>query len=155
MSRSRCRRLGKKKPGSFLPGGLLEGSQTTGSEVTLNAEVEGQGVLRLERQGRWRVRSTRVEGRRAGETRREVGPDGFRRERQVLDRSPPGDATKHRDGVVRVAAVSTGVGNRQSVGLAVFRPGSVVIANPTHAAEQAARPVRIPVVVERAADAIC
>src|SRR6185437_9635604 len=77
------------------------------------------------------------------------------RERQVLDGGPTGDTTQHRGTEVRVASEATRTcHNGCRVSGAVVGRRSAVITNPTHATEQARRPVRIPVVVERATNTI-
>src|SRR5437868_3322069 len=97
----------RKTPDSFLPGVLSRCVRRSGSEVTLSANVEGHGVLVLELVGdATRLRSTRSSSRRdgAGVLLIEVGPHDFRRERQVLDRSPAGNQAELRHVEVRVAA---------------------------------------------------
>src|SRR4051812_46022121 len=127
------------------------------SEVTLSADVEREHVLvgelvasALSRTG---LRSCRSEGSRTGELLVEVEPHDFSRERQVLDGSPAGDQTELRYVEVRITDEIRANSLARSIHCADQALGSVVIANLRVAAEQAGRPVRIPVVVERATDA--
>ena len=117
-----------------------------GSEVALNADVQGDRILVLEVVLRDRLGSRRCESRRPGELLVEVEVEDFRRERQVRDRSPAGDKAHHRDVEVGVAAeVRTEAGGNE--GRADEEFCRVVIVDLGVAAEQAARPVGIPVVV--------
>src|SRR6267378_8320170 len=97
-------------------------------------------------------------------------PLDFARERQVLDRGPAGDHAELRDVEVGVTAVGTdtrytglaGVAGRECGAIGALGRGgsctqqivirSAVIPDRRVATEQAARPVRIPVVIERAAE---
>src|SRR5262249_46535506 len=91
----------------------------------------------------------------------EVEPQDFRREREVLDGSPAGYKTELRDVEVGVASVVDGfvcriVTSCRSAGAverAIYGLGSVVVTNSRIAAEQAGRPVGVPVVVEGTTDA--
>jgi hypothetical protein len=83
----------------------------------------------------------------------QVGPHRFGREREVRDRSPSGDHTNLGDVEVRIAGVSDALTrNRHAISRAILGPGSAVIPHKADAAEQAARPIWIPVVVERTAE---
>src|SRR5258705_5530041 len=162
QARFYCRKL-RKTPAVSCGGSLRACDGRSGSEVTLNANVERDGVLVLELVGGRRLGSRRRQHGSAGEVLIEVEPHHFGRERQVLDRCPAGDHAELRDVIVRVAAeVRGGVRGGQlvrcdigSTKLALGR-GDVeriaVVAHGGEAAEQARRPVRIPVVVERTAD---
>src|ERR1700744_1956305 len=132
----------KKKPRQLPAGVLLRVLvRYRGSEVALNANVERNRVLVLVAVERGRLTGRRGEGRTTGEALVQMGPDGFRREGQVLDGGPPGDRAEFRDAEVRVAGVgAVQTGNAGAVGSAVLLRGSTVVTNPAHAAEQARRP---------------
>src|SRR6266702_7193719 len=130
----------------------------SGSEVTLSANVEGHGVLVLEHINRRRLRSSRGRERRTGELLVEGGPHDFGRERQVLDRSPAGHDADLGDVEVRVTAEvdglcteTTSTGDKR---VTEEQLRGTVVTNGRVAAEQARRPVRIPVVVERTTDTV-
>src|SRR5215207_4699055 len=135
-----------------LPPGVL---RCSGSEVALGSELNQDRVLILELVERGRLRSARCEHRRAGHLLVEVEPLDFARERQVLDRGPTGNHAKLRGVEVGV----TGVGTRSltrmadAEGSAVSAlgrgavSGAAVVPDGRVAAEQAGRPVRIPVVI--------
>jgi hypothetical protein len=159
----------RKTPGSFLPRVY---SQTvlvlvgrSRSEVTLNAHIERERTLVAEDVGRSCGSRLDLESgaRRAGRSTRhvgvEVGVQNFRAERQVLDRSPTGRETDFGDreaGVtVRESAVKRICDDtraRSDVACAPSRLAGVVIAQLGGTAEQAGRPFRAPVVVERTTD---
>src|ERR1700744_4645827 len=92
----------RQLPAGDSPGGLY---QVVRSEVALNANVERNSVLALEGVGSDRLRGNRAERGRSLEAGVGVGPDGFRRERQVLDGGPTGHKAQLRERVVRVAGV--------------------------------------------------
>ena len=155
----------KKTPGSFLPGAFLIMISVgrLGSEVALNADVQADSVLVLVLVDRGRLRSSRGQKGRADELLVKMEPHHFRRERQVLDGSPAGDQTELRDVVVGVAAVVCArigqLDGRVVVGTPLTLPrGEVGVAaavpNRSVGAEQAGRPVGIPVVVECTTDTV-
>jgi hypothetical protein len=151
---SRRRSCKRKNPQQFPAGGPLV-VRRSGSEVALNANVEGGGVLVVEGKGLNRLRSTRRERGTAREALGQMGPDGFSRERQVLDRRPSGHDTQHRDGVVRIAGISyTLAGDHGAESTTYIGRRSGVIPHPARTAEQAARPIWIPVVVEGTTDTV-
>src|SRR5215510_167774 len=126
-----------------------------GSEVTLNADVQADSVLVLELVPGLRLGSRRGEDGTASQLLVEIEVQDFGRERQVLDRSPAGDHADLRDVEVRVAAEVGAERCKACAGEGLADKGfrRVVVTDPGIAAEQAGRPVRIPVVVERTADA--
>src|SRR5207244_601965 len=158
----------RKTPGSCLPG-VHQSVRRSGSEVALNADVERDGVLVLELVDGGRLRSTGADTRN-NTTRThtrggarillvEVEPLDFRRERQVLDGGPTSDHTELRRVEVRIAGVGHALadmadGERSAVD--ALRGGQVthgaVVTDRGVAAEQAGRPVGIPVVVECTTD---
>lgn len=136
------------------------------------ADLEQDGVLILELVERVRLRRGRREHRGTRHLLVEVEPLDFARERQVLDGCPPEVGAELRD--VKVGVTGVGAGRSADQCLARMAGGeggavgalgrggsrteqivvrSAVIADSRVATEQARRPVRIPVVVERAADA--
>src|SRR5258708_9786980 len=119
------------------------------SEVTLNAATKREGslvlVLVASALGRTGLRSCRSKSGGAGELLVEVEPNELSRERQVLDRSPAGDCTELRYVEVRVADEVAANSLAGSIDGAEVSLGRVVIANGGVLAEDAGRPVRIPV----------
>src|SRR5712664_448093 len=152
---NRCAGRTKKKPRQFPAGGFAwRLVRRSGSEVTLSANVEGHGVLVLVLVDGRRLGSRRGQDSRTSELLVEGGPQDFGRERQVLDGSPAGNKTKHRDVEVRITSEIraynlTGAVVRTNVSLR-----GAIVTNRGVAAEQARRPVRIPVVVERTTDTV-
>src|SRR5258705_6746307 len=154
-------RLIKRKPPAVSRGRFSWRSvvRRSGSEVALNANVQSHRVLVLELVDLDRLRSRRRQRRSTTEILVEVEQHYFGRERQVLDRSPAGDNTELRDVEVRVAAeINRRVNTKDqaigpSVGKAILALGSgevklaAAITDRGPAAEQARRPVWIPVVV--------
>src|SRR5882672_1475813 len=146
-----------EKPRTVSRPGLFYSSvRRLRSEVTLSANVERDRVLVLILVNRGGLRSRGRQGRGTGEVLVEAGIHHFGREGQVLDGGPAGDRTNLEYREVGVAAEvsrfgshTTGAGN---VGVAVSRLCGAVITNPRRAAEQAGRPVGIPVVVVGATD---
>src|SRR5712664_475252 len=154
---NRCAGRTKKNPRQFPAGGFAwRLVRRSGSEVTLSANVEGHGVLVLELVDSRGLGSRRAQDSRTSELLVEVGPHDFGRERQVLDRSPASDHADLGDVEVRITAVVC-AGERNSgggKGRAHVELRSAVIPHGRVAAEQARRPVRIPVVVERTTDTV-
>src|ERR1700750_436578 len=98
----------EKPPAVSRRGSLRDLVRRRGSEVALNAKIERNRVLVLERVDV--VGGLAVADRECAETAEallQMHPDRLGRERQVLDRGPTGDHTQFRSSVVRVA----GVGN--------------------------------------------
>src|SRR6267378_7658224 len=134
------------------------------SEIALNANVERNGVLILELVNCVRLRRKSGEERGTSELLVEVEPLDFSRERQVLDGGPTGHEAQLIDVEVRVTRVVrrlAEVSSRTGITTSSGREGerrakqelcSVVIPHRRCAAEQARRPVWIPVVVVRAAE---
>ena len=96
---------------------------------------------------RW-LRSTRGEDRGTLDVLVKHEVHGFSRERQVLDGGPASDKTNLSRAEVRVAACDSSLVERRN-SCAEVRPSHIVVPHPSRTAEQARRPVRIPVVVER------
>src|ERR1700741_2748024 len=124
----------RKTPGSCLPGAVQRVSRS-GSEVTLSADVERNGVLVLELVGGVRLRRHVGERRSAGELLVEPEVHDFRRERQVLDRSPASYNTNLIDVEVGVAGVVSRLGSGATgrctvgVGVAVVGLDGVVVTD--------------------------
>src|SRR5712664_536923 len=152
---NRCAGRTKKKPRQFPAGGFAwRLVRRSGSEVTLSANVEGHGVLVLVLIDGRRLGSRRGQDSRTSELLVEGGPQDFGRERQILDGSPAGNKTKHRDVEVRITGEIRAYNLASRVVGAGEELRSAVIPHGRVAAEQARRPVRIPVVVERTTDTV-
>ena len=133
---------------------LKRGRQSR-SEVTLGPKLQRNRILILEFVHRGRLRRGRRQRRRSGKTLIEMKPHDFGRERQIFDRDPAGNHAELRNVEVRIA----GVGDSQprngcAIGSAVGSLGRAVIANGRVAAEQAGRPLWIPIMGERTADTV-
>ena len=155
----------RKTPDAFGPEfSCRDLVRRSGSEVALSANVERDRVLVLELiESRSACGAAGVERSGTREPLVETRAHHFTRERQVLDRRPAGDRTHLVDGVVRVAAEVRRVGavslllrctGAQNWLLPWSGRGRTAVVHPRSAAEQAGRPVRIPVVVERAAETV-
>jgi hypothetical protein len=141
------------------------------SEVTLGTELQQKRILVLELIESCRLGGCRCKHRTARHLLVEVEPLDFGRERQILDGSPAGNHAKLGDVEVRITSIGAGGisdhgltrmagsegGTIGSLGGGGSQPQDIVVRSSVIsyagvASEQAGRPVRIPVVVERTAD---
>ncbi len=127
------------------------------SEVTLSAELDRHVALlvleivgaSIDREG-----ASHRTGHRSPHVAIELGVHDFVREGQVLDRSPAGGHADFSQGEARITRryARTTIAGRLKIGGAPKILPRAVVAHAGDTAEQAARPVGIPVVVERTTD---